>query len=303
MNRTVSPLLIAIAATALALLSVGRVAASDETADVEVRIHAALTATDCGAVPPTVTVLGLRIDVSAAAIGAENIGAVACGALVDGQPVEVKLASDILDALSGLPTATVVEQGGGNAVTVQAPIQAFDETAMTVTLLGVAVDVSAAALHGAGDDPSDNNWHPIPVSFLMVGQSAEMALDPLRLPNLVATVVEVKNVTNEVEVELTDTDGDEVYDEEEDVDVSVEETVVVRNLSPLATRRTKRLKRILHFYMSAHGSFILSGLPTGSAKILVVRTTGGVTTVGHRRVRVKPDELREVRIRLRAPRR
>lgn len=298
MRRIVLPL-VTVAALVIAALSAGRAAADDETDEIEIKIHAPLDASDCGATPPTIRVLGLTIDVATVAIGAESDGegGGSCAALMVGQSVEVKLVSDTPDPTSGLLAAAAVHQSGDdNAVEVQAPIQEFDATAKTITLLGRTVDIRAAHLDGAADENYEGDWRPIPFSDLMVGQSVEVKLDADQLPNLVATNVEVKNITNEVDVELDDGD-EEVYDDDEDVDVSVNETVSVQN--PLGGRR-RRVKKVVHFHLATRGSFTLSGLPTGRAKILVTRTNSGVTTVARRTVTVKPNDTRDVVMRLRA---
>ena len=46
-------------------------AADGETADTEIKIHAPLTATNCSATPPTITVLGLTIVVTNASFDSE----------------------------------------------------------------------------------------------------------------------------------------------------------------------------------------------------------------------------------------
>lgn len=290
----------------------------DETGDVEIKIAATLDAVDCTATPPTVSVLGLTIDLSNAANegdsestegdtgdgtgdgsgddgGGDSNGG--CAALQVGQSVEVKLASDVPDPTTGHLVATEVEQGGDGEAAIQAPLQGVDSTGQTITLLGLMVDVSHASFDGADDNSEDGSSQAIDLSQLMVGQSVEVKLDASQLPALVATELEVKNFANQVEVELDDENG-EVDDGEDDVDIEVDETVVVQNPTAAAAA-PRRVKQVIHFRMSTSGSFVLPGLPTGRAKITATRVAGGLTKVGHRRVRVRGNMTRSVRLRLR----
>lgn len=293
MKRTVFPLIAIAALTTFALL-IGRAAADDETDELEIKIHARLDAADCGATPPTISVLGLAIDV--AAIGAE--GENDCAALVVGQFVEVKLASDAPNPATGLLAAIAVESGDDGTVEVQAPLQGFDAGTKSITVLGRTVDASAATLEGAADEDAEGDWRLIAFGELMVGQSVEVKLNADQLPDLVATSVEVKNMSNEVDVELDDGPDNEVWDGDDDVDVSVTEIVMVQNP---AGGRPRRVKKVVHFYDATRGSFILSGLPTGRAKILVTRTNGGVTKIARRRIKVAPNDSRDIVMRLHLP--
>ena len=169
--------------------------------------------------PETVTVgvkMAVRATVAAAEAakamttadnGGTNGGASGCAALVANQPVEVKLASD-----STPLAATEVSQGGDdNEVKVEAPIQMVDVTGMTITALGLVVDVSQANMGGADDDSQDGNSQPIDLTQVMQGQFVEMSLASSQ-PPLSATEVQVRNFANQVEVEVDDSNGQQVDD-------------------------------------------------------------------------------------------
>src|SRR5205814_8556043 len=69
MKRTAIRLMVALATFALVTAPARHSVADDETGDTDIDIQAPLEAADCGASPPTITVLGLTIDVSAATFG------------------------------------------------------------------------------------------------------------------------------------------------------------------------------------------------------------------------------------------
>ncbi|MBI3767262.1 MAG: hypothetical protein HY271_02085 [Deltaproteobacteria bacterium] len=289
--------------------------------EVEVRIdsmvvlQAPLDAVDCAAAPPTVTVLGLTIDVSTATIhadcddgeddflapesadegdeqgdddGDEDGGhGCGCAALVPGKLVRVVLASDATPLV-----ATQVKRGGedddDDGVEIKAPLQAVDSAAQTVTLLGLTLDVSTAGLDGGSP--------PIDFTQLVVGQIAEAHLDATKLPALVATTLQVTNVGSDIDVEVDDPSGTEIDDPTDDVNVDVTDTVTVRR--SVGGRRLKTTTTV-HFHTTAHGSFHLSGLPPGSAKISVTRVQGGVTMARSRSARLKSNKAHNLRLRLR----
>jgi hypothetical protein len=213
--------------------------------------------------------------------------------------------------------------GGGGQVVVQAPVQSFNSgvgtcgttnpgfcdnapttpctaptdcaTAPTITVLGLTIDVSHANLGGCDDNSGDGNTTPIDFTKLMVGQFVEMRLASNQ-PPLSATEVRVLNFANQVEVEVDNRTGTAVSDSSDDVSVQVSDTVVVQ--SPAAAGRTKRVRKVLTFKMNSNGRFILAGLPTGSAKILVQRTASGATAVGRKSVKVKGNTTGRLRVRL-----
>ena len=331
MKRVVFALVAAVAATAISALPAQRAAADNETDQVTIEIQAPLDSSACGATPPTITVLGLAIDVSTAAFDAGD-----CTTLTAGQPIEVKLASD-----STPLAATQVNQGGGNGgsdngngsnggndngnnssnsggsaadsgggdgsqeIKVQAPIQNTDATAQTITLLGLTVDVSGASLDGADD--SGQNTQPIDFTQLIMGQFVAVQLAS-NTPPLVATGLELKNFTNQVQLEVDNSTGQQVDDVDSsgnpvnDVSVDVTETVPVQNTTPgaggAAAAGPRMIKKVLHFHAASNGSVTLSGLPTGLAKIVIHRTTALGTSVGRRITAVKGNTARSMRVRL-----
>jgi uncharacterized protein DUF5666 len=343
MKRTWIALIMAVATVAALTWPARRSVADDETTDTEIQIQAPLEAADCSATPPTITVLGLSIDISTASFGnsADDPGtsptpqagddggggrhggatgsqppgcyyycttptpAIAapaapagCAALVVGQTVEVKLTSDAVPL-----AAAAVKQNGNDTVKIEAPLQAFDATAQTVTLLGLTIDASGAAAEGADDDSSDGNSQPIDLSQLMVGQFVEVKLASSTAP-LAATELQVKNFSNQIEVEVHDPSGQEIEDVDDegnpvdDVDVEVVEVIGVQGTIPSPTG-TGRVKKTLHFHTGSHGSFTLSGLATGRARVFVTRVHGGATSIGRRSVPVHANVSRSIRIRLR----
>jgi hypothetical protein len=335
MKRFALPLVVSFALLGLALLPTHPAAADDETGDTEIKIHEPLDAVDCTA--NTISILGLTINVSTAAIdagsgdggdqgdnqsdgqggsdstsggdnqggdggdsGGSNGGATGCAALVAGQPVEVKLVSDSMP----LVATEVSQNGDANEVKVEAPIQAVNANAKTITVLGVVVDVSQASMGGADDDSQDGNSQPIDLTQVMEGQFVEMLLASNQ-PPLSATEVRVINFTNQVDVEVDDANGQEVDDVDEsgnavdDVDVDVAETVTVQNTAPgSSATASQHVNKVLQLHRTSNGSVVLSGLATGRAKISVTRTVNGVTAVGHSIVHVRPNARRQLRIRL-----
>ena len=290
--------------------------------DFAVKLRAPLDAVDCAATPPTITVLGLTIDISTATIdvegddsegdlvarslsehdggdqeggdgddqGGDNAGG-GCAALVVGQSVRVTLGSDAVPLV-----ATKVKQGGDSEhVGVRAPLQAVDATAQTITVLGLTIDVSTAHL-GGGDDENDGGGQPIDFGQVTPGQFAEVHLDATKLPALVATELETTNLGGEIDVEVDDPSGTEIDDPASDITVNVTETVTVRS----AGRGIRgKVTKALHLRTVAHGSFRLSGLPAGSLKINVTRVHGGVTMARSQGARLKGNTVRRLRLRLR----
>jgi hypothetical protein len=280
--------------------------------DSMVVLQAPLDAVDCTATPPTVTVLGLTIDVGTATIhagcddgeghflahesagegdddGSEDGGnGGGCAALAPGKLVRVVLASDATPLV-----ATQVKRGGedDDGVEIKAPLQAADSTAQTVTLLGLTLDVSTAGLDGGSP--------PIDFTQLVVGQIAEARLDAAKLPALVATTLQVTNVGSDIDVEVDDPSGTEIDDPTDDVNIDVTDTVTIRR--SVGGRRVKSTSTV-HFHTTTHGSFRLSGLPPGSAKISVTRVQGGVTMARSRGQRLKSNKVHSLRLRLRRTR-
>lgn len=314
-------------ASALFLALVALVAplamADDETDKTKIEVKAPLDAVDCVATPPTISVLGLTIDISTARINidenededddashhSDNPDAT-CADLLPGQLVEVKLASDIPGPITGLLSAVEVEtedecegDDDHDSVKVEAPLQAIDTALNTVTVLGLVIDISQAKLegedddedeyeenhhlarHSYGDDDEDCDETPLDISQLIVGQFVELKLAS-NVPPLTATKLEVKNFDNEVEVEIEDGDGDDV-----EIDVAV---------TTLVKAHKKAVKKVLRFHTVGNGSVKLNGLPTGKAKIVATRISDG--RVGKSAVKVKKNASKQVRVRLKPAR-
>ena len=149
----------------------------------EIMIKAPLDAVDCTPTapntPPNITVLGLKIDISKASREgscSNLIGAV-------GQVVEVELASGNPVPSTGFLLATEVEIEEGachdsnvGGVIIAAPIQAVDTTKVTVTVLGLVVDVSQAIIRNNDDDG------PLNISQVAPGQFAFLMLPSNQTP-------------------------------------------------------------------------------------------------------------------------
>jgi len=296
---------------ALVALPAPRVIADDETDGVEFKVEAPLEASDCGATPPTITLLGLTIDVSNAEFEVgTGMGTGTCADLFVGQMVEVVLASDTPDATGGFFVALKVEAGDEMAddleeleadevAEIDAPIQAFDAGANTITVLGLVIDISQAKIEGLKDkddeDEADNDADDaddaVDPTQLAVGQFVEVKLASAIHP-LSANEVDVKNFDNEIEVKLMDEDGDEVADDAEDVQIDVKEVVKVKNAAGHVH------KKIVRFHSTSNGSFSLRGLPTGKAKIVVKRDNGGNEGKATRVVKVKGNKTKHIGMRL-----
>lgn len=193
--------------------------------------------------------------------------------------------------------ATSVEQGGGDSQEseIKAPIQSVDTTLQTITVLGLAVDVTGSGIDGSDD--SDQRSEAIDLSQLMVGQFVEVKLAADTAP-LVATELEVKNFSNQVEIDLRDHHGQQINDDDDDISIDVVQSVAVQATTPAGTS-SGRTRKELHFHADSNGSTTLSGLPTGWAKVSVTRTQAGTTSTTRRLVRVRGDAARQLHIRLR----
>lgn len=106
-------------------------------------IKAPIEAIDCGGTPPTITVLGLVIDVSAAEIRNDIDLTTGCASLEVGKTVEVEFGSDLAPLAALEVTIDPDKQG---KLEVQGPLQAIDTSGMTVQILGLTIDVSTVEL-------------------------------------------------------------------------------------------------------------------------------------------------------------
>jgi len=315
-----APLLIA-----LSVFPVQRVAADDDADELKVEVQAPLDQVDC--VAQTITVLGLTIDISKARFDGNEAGEdnyvsadmdddadddidddadddvdddadddLTCADLVVGQVITLKLSSDIPDPATGLLSAIKVNIGGEecedgvcDAVKISAPIQAIagEPNPTSITVLGLNVDISTAILEGDDDEDSDENNQPVDVTQLIVGQFAEMTLVSNQ-PPLVAKELEIRNFTNEVDIDVDDENGEDIDDGDVD-DVQVTVQSFARG----------SFGKVVIVHSTSNGSFSLSGLPTGLAKIVVTRIHDGYTTMAKRWVLVKANSTRSITMRLR----
>ena len=163
----------------------------------ESSVEAPIEAVDCESKPATITLLGLKVDVTKAVFGPRwHKQEVTCGDLEAGNVVVAHLTSDISDAATGLLTATQVNlrHGWWNAgrschyqtAKVKAPLQSIDTAAKTVTVLGLTVDVSKAWLFNEKLDT-------IGLDQLEAGQFAKLRMTTdLDAITLLARVNEIK---------------------------------------------------------------------------------------------------------------
>ena len=165
----------------------------------QVSVQAPIDEKDCGSSPATITLLGLKIDVSKAVFGPRwHKSAMTCDDLEAGQVVEAYLTSDISESATGLLTATQVDvregwwgkKGRGclfQEVKINAPLQAIDTAANTVNVLGLVIDVKDAYL-------MNEELESITLSQLKTGQFAKLTLKPDSLTawTLLAHVDEAK---------------------------------------------------------------------------------------------------------------
>jgi hypothetical protein len=171
----------------------GEVEDEDKCEETKIEISGPVDAVDLEATPATITVYGLVIDLSKVTADMEEM----CGCLKAGSWVKLKLESDTEPLI-----ASELKLKNGydtDDATIKAPLQAVDATAMTVTVLGLTIDVSTAKIEGA---VSDNKCEDADLTQLAEGQYVKVELDVAKLPELVATKVEVKNYVNEIVVEV-----------------------------------------------------------------------------------------------------
>jgi hypothetical protein len=308
-------------------LAVAHDSASDPNAPpmVTFEIEAPIDATSCASTPPTVTLLGVPIDLTQATFIAprppddgegEDDGnqpapmplptPPTCADLVVGNTLEVLLVNDTA------PLAAT-QVGPGRELELLGPIQLIDPNAQTLTLFGLAIDASSATAGkhcGGGEDDQGENevephWahvsQPIDLTTLAVGQFVKVTLDPAKLPALVATTIDLQHTGNQMQVDLEDQDGNEVNDDGNSVDVTVDQkaTVPVQKMVH-GVAKIRHVTRTLHFQMKTHGSFTVNGLASGRARIHVTRTTAVGISKGKGSASVLPNQSNTVKLRLRA---
>jgi hypothetical protein len=232
-----------------------------------------------------------------------------CADLMAGQIVEIGLVNDMPPL-----AATQVAPGQMGDVKLLGPIQMTDPNAQTLTVFGLVIDASMAVTGphcggggGGGDDQgeqeSESHWFhpptPIDLTTLAVGQFVKVRLDQTKLPALVATVIDVQNTGNQMEVEVEDQDGQEVDDGSDTMSVTVDQKATL----PLQTTvhgvaKIRHVHRVMHFQMKSHGSFKVNGLATGKAKILVTRNASGTTSKGKGAAAVRANQTNSVKLKL-----
>ena len=259
-------------------------AAEVEVAINQVKVRGPVDAVNCAATPATATVLGLNIDISNAA-GTSSSGwrgktgdTFTCAGLTVGQTVEVALTSDISDPGTGLFTATEVKaRDYYHNVLADAPLQSIDisGTVITITVLGLPVDISTATL-------TDDMGRPITASQLMLGQFVKLNLTSNQAP-LAATRLMTLPATNEVEVHVMDETGKPVNDGTRDVRVVV--TVVSK-------KKVTRMKAV------GSGTFHLASLPAGQVRVVVARVKKGKISSAAVAFAVKADSRKTVTLQL-----
>ncbi len=311
MNRKLFTLLLSILAAGVFFAPTGRALADDESDEMQVEIKGPLDAAACDLVPQTITVFGLSIDVTNAQfdIGSGEESSedapiavpATCADLVVGRTVQVQLTGDVPPLIATEVGQENNECDDEDEIQIKAPIQAVDPMLLTITLLGLPIDISSARMEGSDDE--DQASLPIDPATLMVGQFVEVKLDPGALPALVATELEVKNFTNECDVDVEDAAGVEIDDVDANglpvptVTVSVVETVTT--LGPaLPGKSAKRSSRTLRFQAKSNGHVTLHGLPTGQARVSVTRSVGGAASSGRGSFAIAPNTAASTTIRL-----
>ena|GEM_PF-1879530 len=309
--------MIASAFLALLAFAVQLAGADNGGGESEIEIKAPLDAVNCAGVPPTITVLGLTIDISAAKFDGdddedETGSAVGCAGLLAGQSVEVELASDLPNTTTGLLTAVKVEAEDhecdvDDCVQIEGPIQATDPVGQTITVLGLTIDISQAEIdgdHHDNDDDDEAETHegeghtPLDPSQLIAGQFVEVKLSSNQAP-LTATELEIKNFATCIEIHVVDQNGDEIEDDDDDVQV-----VVSLTPTPPAAGKTKAAKsskggkKVLTFTAQSNGHTVINGLPSGRAKLLITRIHGGHKSSAKSSTVVQPQQTTHVVARL-----
>jgi hypothetical protein len=244
---------------------------------VEVMVEAPLdSAPNCTASLPTISVLGLTIDISKAGLNKEGHGGgtFACTDLSAGQTVKVILAGD-----TAPPAATRVVIGERDwrcdewgDVKISAPLVSITTSTSTpatttVTVLEtLTVDITNAILVAGWDQT-------ITVQDLMVGEFVKMLL-PSNTPPLTAQVVAVQTPASEVEFQVFDQKLHHV-DDGDARDVSAAVTIV------------KAMNKTVTLHTTSSGDFRVANMPSGQAKVVVTRLNGGKKSRAANLVQVK----------------
>src|SRR5262249_48136771 len=159
-----------------------------------------------------------------------------------------------------------------------------------------------------GENESEGHWGqppmPIDLTTLAVGQFVKVKLDPTKLPMLVATVIDVQNTGNQMQVEVEDQDGQEIDDDADTMSVTVDQKATLPlQVTHHGVTKIRHVRRVMHFQMKTHGSFTVNGLAKGKAKIVVTRNASGKTSKGKGVAAVRPDQTNRVRLKLKPSKR
>jgi hypothetical protein len=258
-----------------------------------VKVQGPIDAIDLSATPPTITVLGLVIDISTAGTdsgsrecGCDGSGSSGSGGgsvvfLTVGQNVEVVLK----DSKSPFVAKTVTPKSGyDEKVAISAPIEAVDATAKTITLLGLVIDASTATIEKASSGGSSGSssrttfttgpttggtggttTSSLTFADLKVGQFVDATLDGTQLPALVALNIAVQQTGNCVDIDVDDDGGQSI-----DVDITV--TIKITITGP--DGKTTTITKDIHIHYTIKGSVTLAGLPDGKANVQMTRADG-----------------------------
>lgn len=243
-----------------------------------VKVQGPIDAVDLAATPPTVTVLGLSIDISGVGNTSGDCG---CGGgvvfLAIGQNVEITLKSSTAPFVA---TKLTPKTGYDERVAITAPIESVDATAKTITLLGLTIDATSATIESTG---SSSSTKTLTFADLKVGQTVEAILDQAQLPALVALKITVQQTGNCVDINVGDEDGQTI-----DVDITVSIKITVTGPDGKTTTITKDI----HIHYTVKGSVTLAGLPDGKAKVSLTRADGQKAS---KKLNVKGNRIHKIK--------
>ncbi|MEN6441837.1 MAG: carboxypeptidase-like regulatory domain-containing protein [Syntrophobacter sp.] len=242
---------------------------------------------------PNISVLGQTIDTSSALFEARDGSTLACTDLQPGQLVKVTLQDQ-----TGPPLlATEVELGKScgfrkdeRVVKVTAPLNSISISALpyTVSVLGstgvITVDISEAVLVG-------EDWRPIALGDLMVGQFVEMLLSS-NVPATTGvpfTAYFLRSMApgTVVDFHVFDRHGHRVKDGSNDVRAAV-----------TFTRPGKGASRTVALHTTSNGKFSVANMPKGQAKVVVTRVNSGAKSKAANTVKVARKTTQKFRITL-----
>jgi hypothetical protein len=248
-----------------------------------VKVQAPLDAVSCTTTPPTISMLGLTIDI-APAISTAGPGwrcnrLPSCNDLAVGQTLRVKLAAATPDPTSQLLMASSVREVWGCGfsnlpVKINAPIQTVATDGSSVTVLGLPVNIANATI-------INDNDQLLPASQLITGEFAQLLLASNQAP-LSATLLEAETFTGQVSVQVVDQKGNAINDG------------TAQDMQAVVSIKTK--KKTVTFHTVSNGSFNLNGLPSGQAQIALTRVHNGHTNKASGSLTVQPNTTQHVRI-------